>query len=176
MAKTIITFKALSDHRIIKKDIPIEHSFQVIPATVFNGVELPATSIESQVIDYLDSIDKRDLMVEHDFDMILDYWPKRTRRKRDEVAEFIEYCKPYIQRFPTLKRPIGAIIHESRGVLFGKNKSNETKFKEVLNMLNVTNKVIAGVCDIIDGILKSDNNKQLESNKYERDNEKGCKA
>lgn len=163
MTKTLITFKALSNHRVVKKDIPIEHSFHVIPATDFYGVKLPAISIESQVIDYLDSIDKRALMVEHDFDIILDYWPKKIRRKKDEVAEFIEYCTPYIQRFPTLKRPIGAIIHESSGVLFGKNKSNETKFKEVLNMLNVTNKVIAGVCDIIDGILKSDNNKQLES-------------
>lgn len=163
MTKTIITFKALSDHRIVKKNIPIEHSFQEIPSTVFNGVKLPATSIESQVIDYLDSIDKSDLMAEHDFDIILDYWPKRIRKKRDEVAEFIEYCKPYIQRFPTLKRPIGAIIYESKGVLFGKKKSNETKFKEVLNMLNVTNKAIAGVCNIIEGILNSDNNKQLES-------------
>lgn len=162
MAKTIITFKALSDHRIIKKDIPIEHSFQVIPPSVFAGVTLPATSIESQVIDYLDSIDKRDLMAEHDFDVILDYWPKRTRKKRDEVAEFIEYCKPYIQRFPQLKRPFGAIISESKDVLFGKNKSNETKLKEVLNMVGISNKVAMGTFDVISRILNSSNGKLLK--------------
>lgn len=170
MTKTIITFKALSEHRIIKKDIPIEHSFQVIPATVFNGVELPATSIESQVIDYLDSIDKRDLMVEHDFDTILDYWPKRIRRKRDEVAEFIEYCNPYIQKFPQFKRPFEAVISESKEVLFGKNKSNETKLKEVLNMVNIAFKASSGMANaIINRLNKYDADKTREQSQIPKE-------
>lgn len=177
MTKTIITFKALSDHRIIKKDIPIEHSFQVIPATVFNGVELPATSIESQVIDYLDSIDKRDLMVEHDFDIILDYWPKVVRKKRNEISEFIAFCKPYIEQYPTLERPFSAIISESKDVLFGKRKSNETKFKEVLNMIDIAFKVSSGTADAITNILKKyDADKTREQSQVPKElaGDQGC--
>lgn len=162
MAITKVTFKALSDHRVIHKTIPIEHDFKEIPQTTFLGVVLPVTSIESQVIDYLDEIDKTDIMTEYGFDMILDYWPKRTRKKRDEVAEFIEYCKPYIQRFPNLERPFGAIISESKDVLFGKNKSNETKLKEVLNMVGISNKVAMGTLDVISRILNDSNDKLLQ--------------
>lgn len=156
MATTKVTFKALSDHRIIHKTIPIEHDFKDIPQTIFNGVVLPATSIESQVINYLDETDKTDIMIKYDFDMILDYWPKRIRKKKDEVAEFIEYCAPYIQRFPQLERAFSAIISESKDVLFGKNKSNETKLKEVLMMIEIAFKASMGMANAITNIINKD--------------------
>lgn len=160
MATTIITFKALSNHRIIRKNIPIEHNFEVIPPTMFNGVELPATSIESQVIDYLDEIDKTDLMIKYEFDIILDYWPKKAKKKKNEIKEFIDYCNPYIQQFPELEKPFRAVISESKDVLFGKRKSNETKFKEVLNMLNIAYKASAGTSQMIcNRILKNKDGK-----------------
>lgn len=98
--KTKVTFKVLSDRKVIQKTLEIEHPrFEEIPEQMFNGIKLPRTSIESQVIDYLDSIDKRDLMVENDFDIIIDYWPckKRSKNGKDkEIKEFIKFCKPYL--------------------------------------------------------------------------------
>lgn len=177
MATTIITFKALGDHRIIRKNIPIEHNFEVIPPTVFNGVELPATSIESQVIDYLDGIDKTELMIKYGFDVIIDYWPKKTKRKRNEIDDFVMFCKPYIERYPTLERPFRAVISESKDVLFGRNKSNETKLKEVFNMIDIAYKTANGVINIVNNILtENDADKTREQSQIPEElaRDQGC--
>ena len=58
--KTKVIFRGLSDGRIVYRHIQIRHNFSIIPETEFLGYKLPAQSVESQVIDYLDSIDKSD--------------------------------------------------------------------------------------------------------------------
>lgn len=160
--KTIITFKALSNGRVIYKNIPIYHNFEEIPATNFNGLNLPPTSVESQVIHYLDEVDKKDIMNRYNFDIIIDYFPKKKRVKKDEFKIFLEFISPYISMFPQLKRPIGAIISESHKLLFGKGKTNEQKFKEVLMMLNISLKASIGTMDIMLNIIK-------ESDSYFKD-------
>ena len=77
---TVITFKAISERKIVHKNIAIEHNFEEIPPIKFMGVELPATSVESQVIDMLDESDKSQIMIDYDFDIILDYYPKKPRK------------------------------------------------------------------------------------------------
>lgn len=161
MNKTIITFKAIRDGKVIYKNIPIYHNFEEIPQEDWNGIQLPTTSIESQVIHYLDEIDKRDIMIQYDFDIIIDYFPKKKRVKKNEIEEFVKFCKPYLDLYPQLIRPFEAVISESQELLFGKRKSNEQKFKEVLGMVNISFKVASGVMDCTLRLLKGIN-KQIE--------------
>lgn len=152
--KIIITFKAIRKGKVIYKNIPIYHDFQELPAMIFNGIQLPTTSVESQVMLYLDEIDKKDIMIKYDFDIILDYYPKKKRVKKNEIEEFINFCKPYLELNPELIRPFDAVIYESRKVLFGKGKSNETKFKEALNLMGVALKSATGAFEYMTKILK----------------------
>ena len=155
--KTIITFKAFRNGRVIYKNIPIHHNFQELPETEFNGIQLPTTSVESQVINYLDEIDKTDIMIQYGFDIIIDYFPKKKRVKKNEIEEFVKFCNPYLDLYPQLTRPFEAVISESQELLFGKRKSNEQKFKEVLGMINVSFKAAEGTMNLIDKIWKASN-------------------
>ena len=67
---TPIKFKCLVHGKIKNIIIPIEHE---ITSPHYNGVIWE--SVESQVIDYLDGIDKRDIMIKYDIDVIIDYYP-----------------------------------------------------------------------------------------------------
>jgi hypothetical protein len=145
--KTKIIFKGLSDGRIVYRHIQIRHNFSIIPETEFLGYKLPAQSVESQVIDYLDSIDKSDIMLKYNFDIIIDYWVPKKKKKRNEIQEFIEFLKPYIT--PDQYRPVEAIISEMKDILFGKNKSNEQKAMEVLTVLQISYKAGVGALNIV---------------------------
>lgn len=152
--KTIVTFKAIRKGNVIHKNIPIHHDFHELPAMEFNGVQLPPTSVESQVMQYLDDIDKRDMMIKYDFDAILNYYPKRKRVKNNEIEEFINFCKPYLNLHPELIRPFDAVIYESQKILFGKGKSNKTKFKEAMNLMGVAFKSATGAFEYMTKILR----------------------
>ena len=164
---TKVTFKALTDdRRLVRKTIPIHHNFEVIPEQEFMGVMLPPTSVEYQVIHFLDEQDKSELMDKYGFYMIIDYYVKKKRKtKADEFEEFRKFLAPYFAEFPTLKRPFEAIISESKDTLFGKGKSNEAKLKEVMNAHEM---IMKGVHGAVNMILKNIN-KTLEG--YEQDND-----
>lgn len=154
MKSTIVTFKALSDGggKIVHKNIAIQHDFSEIPSETFLGVKLPPTSVESQVIDYLDGIDKTELMNKHGFSVILDYYVRKRKRRnqvaKDEFYSFIAYINPILDDV-SLKRPIEAIISESYSVLFGCGKSNKQKFREVMNCYRISMKAVNGVIRMI---------------------------
>lgn len=164
--KTIVTFKALRNGVVVYKNIPIYHKFHELPAEEFNGIKLPATSVESQVMNYLDEIDKRDMMIQYDFDIIIDYFPKKKRVKKNEIEEFFKFCKIYLDRQPQLVIPFYAVISEAKDVLFGKRKSNEQKLKEVLTMISLAFKTSAGTMDLIERILGKENAKENDYCKY----------
>lgn len=163
---TKIVFKAISGSRVVHRTIPIEHpKLEVIPSEVFLGYELPVQSIESQVIDYLDSVDKSDIMVEYGFDIILDYYPKNTRKRKkkvDEVAEFIEYMRPIIESQPDLQEPIEAVILMAKDELFGHRKSNIQKAKEVLKMAEMSYMAAIGAYKNIGSIFEDCKLKMIE--------------
>ena len=148
---TKITFRVLSEHREKIKTIPIEHpKFKVIPASKFLGIDLPAISIESQVIEYLDNIDKAQLMIDNNWDLIIDYYPpKREKTCSEEIDEFLQFSEPYLQLFPTIRRPFSAVVYEAKDQLFGRKKSNDTKFKEVLDLISMCNKAAEGTIQMI---------------------------
>lgn len=159
---TIITFKAISERRVVHRNIPIEHNFEEIPAQMFQGVELPPTSVESQVIDMLDETDKSQIMIDYDFDIILDYYPKKHRKKKvDELKEFMEYCQKIVDKIPSFKRPLEAIISESKD-LFGKGKSNEAKLKEIIKRYELIMKGADGAFILMNNILASSLKTQIE--------------
>lgn len=141
--KTRVTFEGLCDRKIITKTITISHpDFEEIYR---DG--LKPLSIESQVIDYLDIIDKSDLMEEHGFSLILDYYiPKQVD---DEIEEFITFLSKYM----TIDRQLRAIMYEAKDILFGKNKSIETKIEELLILLNISNKTAFGTLNAVEKIL-----------------------
>ena len=165
---TKITFKVLKQGKVVYKNLSIEHpNYDIIPSELFNGFEMPPVSIESQVIDYLDSIDKSDIMAKYDWDIILDYYPYKKKVRKNEIEEFIEYMRPYIEMFPNIIRPVEAVISESKDILFGHGKSNKTKAKEVLKMLDMTLLASQGTMDAIVKIvfghgLEPYNSKELE--------------
>lgn len=166
MAVTIITFHAItSDRRIVHKSIPIEHNYVEIPAQKWHGIDLPPTTVEEQVMNELDETDKTNIMIDNDFDLIIDYWPKKPRKRKnkdEELNEFMEYCQPLIDKCPSFKRPFEAIISESKNTLFGKGKSNETKLEEVMKMYELVMKGASGVTKMVMGILaKYDDKKKL---------------
>lgn len=142
--KTRITFKGICDRQVITKTITISHpDFEEIPR---NG--LKPLSIESQVIDYLDIIDKSDLMAEHGFSLIIDYYiPKQSND--DEIEEFITFLSKHMP----VTRQLRAIMHEAKDLLFGKNKSIETKVEELLILLNISNKTAFGTLNAVEKIL-----------------------
>ena len=152
---TKIKFKAIRGGRIVYKTIPIEHpKFEPSPPIVFDGVQLSETPIEYKIMEYLDEIDKSDIMVKYDFDIILDYWIPKKKAKANEIEEFFAYMQPLVDVNPDLRVPLEKIISESRSVLFGKGKSHKTKAIEVVNMLKISYKVANGVMDMVLNIFK----------------------
>lgn len=184
MYETPVTFKVLTDDReLITKTIPIKHDFTEIPACEFHGVELPPTTVEEQVITMLDEMDKREMMNENGWYMIIDYWPEKKTEKKSkdaELKEFMEFCQPYITIHPMFKRPFEAIISDYKDTLFGKGKSNETKFKEVIRMIEIAQKATVGVLNDVnkrlDKALKGEGPKKtIIVNANENDNESETK-
>lgn len=165
MNKTVITFKAItSDRRIVTRNITIENEFEIIPSQKWHGIVLPPTSIEEQVINQLDESDKSQIMIDYDFDIILDYYPKKPRKnKADEIVEFMKYCQPIFDLHPEWKRAYEAIVSEYKDSLFGKRKSNKTKLNEVMKIHEMIMKATLGTMDMIQKIFdKYDDKKLLE--------------
>lgn len=164
--KTKITFKALHRGKVVRKTLSIEHpDYNIIPSIEFNGFKLPPISIKSQVIDYLDSVDKSDIMAKYDWDMILDYFPAKQRvssMKNNEVADFIEYMRPLVESRPDLQMPFEAVIRAANDVLFGHRKSNLQKAKEVLKMAELSYVAAIGAYKNIGRIFNDCKQKMIE--------------
>lgn len=159
--ETKIVFKAMCNGKIVHKTIPIQHpEFKILPSEIFLGFKLPPQSISSQVIDYLDGVDKSDIMEKHGFDIILDYYPQKPRvrkKKVDEIADFIKYMTPVVELHPELQRPIEAVMSEAKGELFGRGKSNQDKAMEVMKMVEISLKAATGAYVSITKMLKGIN-------------------
>ena len=125
---TKVKFKALRNGKVVYKTLPIEHNFEVIPASNYKTLSFPETSIEYQVIEYLDTIDKREIMLKNEWDIIIDYFipvEKQKKTKEERILSFLEFATPYLEAYPSLKVPFRAIISEKTDELFGKSQKNE---------------------------------------------------
>lgn len=63
--------------------------FQPIPAKKWEGLELPETSIEEQLMDWMDNQDKWQFMVDNDIAVILDYWLPQPKKKKVTFEQLI---------------------------------------------------------------------------------------
>ena len=158
--KTRITFKAIGSDREIKyRTITIEHpDFQ--PIHDVPSLPGPDIDVPEQVMEWMRDQDLEDLMVKHDFYLILDYWPAKKRKKKaeasSEVAEFAQFCQEVCKDIPGLKRSIEAIVSEHGKYLFGHGKTNKEKLEEVLSIRDMCYKIASGTLDMISKHL--DNN------------------
>lgn len=158
--KTIVTFKVLIDKKIKRVNIPIEHDFKEIPQRDFRGVSLLPTTIDEQVMEMLDNMDKSEMMIDHGWDVILDYKVRKPKKsKENEMQVFATFCEPYLVKFPQLRVAFVAVTKNSANVLFGKRKSNETKFMEVLSLIDTAYKASVGTMDWITSILNGNQKK-----------------
>lgn len=154
-----VTFKVLKEGKIGYKTLQIKHNFEVIAPIEYDGQIFPETSVIDQLMEWLDNKDKSEMMIVHGWDMIIDYYPARKRKTRnDEIKEFLEIAIPYIS--DSIKRQFSATVYESKNILFGKGKSNITKFKEVCNIMKITNKAIVGFSEMLLNQIKQENTKE----------------
>ena len=155
---TKVKFKCISRGGVRNIVIPIEHNITA-PKKVGDRWE----SIESQVIDYLDSIDKWDLMVKYDIDMILDYVPYHKRNKgRNEVEEFRKFCYKFCCDEVFIAK-IGAVANVMKKELFGKGYSNKRKLEIILSAMDFGYRM----ADNILKKLNEDLNKEFYTNYLE---------
>lgn len=154
-----VTFVAIRDAQVVRKVIPIEHNFDVLPPVVFNGKKFPETSIEEQVMDMLVKKDLSHLMRDNDFDLIVDYYPTPKRKKREkgwEEREFAEYCNSQLKYTPSLIAPFQTVAASCKKILFGKGKSNKTKFEEVSCIVDIAMAMARGTINHLFEAFKDD--------------------
>lgn len=157
---TKVKFKFLIRGKIKNVVVPIEHN---ITSPYYNGVRM--VSIEEQVMDYLDDIDKRDIMIKYDVDVIIDYCPYIRKKKKNEVEEFLKFCQNAGFDEDTIFR-IGVVADSMKGVIFGKGYSNFKKAEILLSSLNFGMKFTS---EVLDKIIE-DNNMMTDPLKMIKDN------
>ena len=153
---TKIKFKCISRGKVRNIVIPIEHN---ITEPYYNGIRWE--SIEEQVIDYLDNIDKMGIMVKYDIDVIIDYYPYIKKEKKNEIEEFYKFCKDIGLDEGTILR-IGAVANSMKSEIFGKGYSNYKKAEILLSALNFGMKFTS---EVLDNIIKDINIMEIDSNK-----------
>lgn len=157
---TKVKFKCISRGGVRNIVIPIEHN---ITAPYYNGVRM--VSVEEQVIDHLDNIDKRDIMVKYDVDIIIDYCPYIRKKKKNEIEEFLKFCQNVGFDENTILR-IGAVANSMKNEIFGKGYSNYRKAEILLSSLKFGMNFTS---EVLDKIIK-DNNMMTDPLKIIKDN------
>jgi hypothetical protein len=158
--KTDVEFIAVrKGEGIINVVIPIEHNFEIEPPIIYNGIKFPETSIEYQLMNYLDEIDKSQLMLEYDLDMIIDYHIYYEHKEEDEIKELFYFLQPVVDMNENLRIPLESIIFESKEILFNCGKTTEQKAKEVLQILGISYKSMTGIMNTL--LEKLDNKKRI---------------
>lgn len=147
---TKVEFTVIRDHELEVLVLPIEHDFEVLPTHTLDGVELPETSIEYQVMVYLDELDKSKIMEENDIDLIIDY---KIYTEVDEVQELYNYLQPLVDADESMRIPLESVISESRDILFGCGKTVEQKAHEVIRMVDISYKAAIGALKMINDML-----------------------
>lgn len=131
--KQRIKFKALTYHgKVIfftkEFDCP---DFEVIPSTNFKGIDLPETTVESQLVGWLDEQDKSSLMIEKDLGAIIDYWIPKKKEKQFTILDYLKQAKLSEQMILDLM----AVYKEIKPLL--KGKSVKTQIQMMFSHLNV---------------------------------------
>lgn len=142
---SVVRFDCEIDHKRTIAYITIEH-----PDFVAREKYYP---IRAQVMDWLDYIDKHDMMVENCIDYIFDYDVVVADVESDyvycEAEDFLRYIYP-IAKNENCVNIIGFIIEKSKDILFGRGLSNYEKSYIVFNILSTS---LGASSEIFDSLL-----------------------
>lgn len=160
--KVPILFQVIQDRKKKLRKIILDcPDFIEIPEIEFKGKIFPKTSIEEQIMEWLDNLDKFPIMVENDWEIIIDYKIWKKKEKKNEILDFVNYIQPYLTSMPYLVRPFEAIISECKDILFGKGKSNNTKALEILSIIRVSELVASSTLTMVENMFNKDKDKLL---------------
>ncbi len=141
---SVVRFDCEIDHKRTIAYITVEH-----PDFVAREKYYP---IRAQVMDWLDCIDKHQLMVENFIDYIFDYDVVVTDVESDyvycEAEDFLKYIYP-IAKSENCVNMIGFVIENSKDILFGRGLSNYEKAYIALDIMNTSLRASSVVLDSI---------------------------
>lgn len=154
--KSQVEFKVLRRGDIELVVLTIEHpEFEHIPQMTVNGIRYNEVSVIDQLYEYLDTIDKHDIMVENDFHIILDYRVVEVdvdTEYYDELTDFVKFSKAFIKHY-NLEGQAGFVMKSCYDTLFNCGKSHIQKLKEILTILTASQRYTGQVLDhIIDNL------------------------
>lgn len=163
--KIYINMKSQIEFKVIRRGDPelvvltIEHpDFTHIPQMTFDGICYNEVSVVNQIYEYLDTIDKHDIMVENDFYIILDYRVVEVdvdTEYYDELTDFVKFAKAFIKHY-NLEGQAGFVMKSCYDTLFNCGKSHIQKLKEILTIITTSQKYTGQVLDHIIETLDED--------------------
>lgn len=129
-----IKFKVIKDRGRVSLMSKIMNfpNFEIIPPKLFQGIILPEISVESQIIDYLDEMDKKEFMYQNDISIIIDYWVCVPKKNKISLLEAIKMSGVSEQMFFDLE----AIYRKIKPTL--KGKSIEKQAEMLFNCLDIS--------------------------------------
>ena len=105
--------------------------FELIPPTNFQGIELPETTVESQVIDWFDDQDKSQNKIKKELSIIIDYWVPKKKQIKPTILDYLKQADLSEQ----LLLDLIAVYAEIRPLL--KGKSIETQIEMLFSHVNI---------------------------------------
>lgn len=140
---SVVRFDCEIEHKRTNAYITIEHP---------DFVGRKYNPVRGQVMDWLDCIDKHQLMIENNIDFIFDYDVVVSDVESDyvycEAEEFLKYIYP-IAKNENCVNMIGFVIENSKDILFGRGLSNYEKAYIALNIMNTSLRASSVVLDSI---------------------------
>lgn len=109
---------------------------------IMNGTIL-ISSIEDQIINYLDNNDKIEIMEKYDMQIIIDYYVHRSKKRvseKESFAQFLAMLNTNGVIDDKLLYDIRAYASISK-TLFGRRKSHHTKLKEIFDGISIAQKI-----------------------------------
>lgn len=131
--------------KVIDIDMP-KFKEQIVPG--FNG----SISVEEQIMEYLDTIDKSDIMAKYDMYEIITYFPYKKKKKRmSEKESFFNFLNTQKVVYNLDEKTMADIVAYASAskTLFGHRKSNEQKIQEIADNLTIFAKVRDNMLNMI---------------------------
>lgn len=154
--KSQVEFKVLRRGEQELVVLTIEHpEFTHKPQMTINGICYNEVNVVDQIYEYLDNIDKHDIMVENDFHIILDYRVVEVdvdTEYYNELTDFVKYVKPFVKHY-NIEGHVGFVMKNCYDTLFNCGKSHIQKLKEILTIITTAQRYTGQVLDhIIDNL------------------------
>lgn len=122
--------------KVIDIDMP-EFKEQIVPG--FDG----SISINEQIMEYLDTIDKSDIMAKYDMYEIITYFPYEKKKRISEKESFFNFLSTLKAVYNLDEKTMTDIVAYASAskTIFGHRKSNEQKIQEIADNLTIFAKV-----------------------------------